>query len=193
MRKRKGREARVHSNFASQAGRANGSAGVFHQWLKSVLAVCVAFAVSVHAGATLAPAPDFTLPSRAGAEVSLSGLKGQVVLINFWATWCGPCRKEMPLLDQLYQRYKGLGFTMLGVNVEEDSTLADRFLKDTPVSFPVLLDRQNAVSKLYEVTAMPSTVLVDRQGRVRYVHHGYQPGTENQYQDEIRSLIREKS
>jgi peroxiredoxin len=150
-------------------------------------------AAQAGAGNTNAPAPDFTLPARAGPEVSLSGLKGQVVLINFWATWCGPCRREMPLLDQLYQRYKGLGFAMLGVNVEEDSTLADRFLKDTPVSFPVLLDRQNAVSKLYDVTAMPSTVLVDREGRVRYVHYGYQPGIENQYQDEIRSLIREKS
>jgi peroxiredoxin len=140
-----------------------------------------------------APAPDFTLPARSGGEMSLNGLKGQVVLINFWATWCGPCRKEMPLLDQIYQRYKDLGFTLLGVNVEEDSAGAENWLKQTPVSFPVLFDRQNRVSKLYEVTAMPSTVIVDRKGQVRFVHYGYTPGTENEYQDQIRTLIREKS
>ena len=145
------------------------------------------------AGSAEAPAPDFTLPARAGGDVSLAGLKGQVVLINFWATWCGPCRKEMPLLDQIYQRYKGLGFTLLAVNVEEDSAGAEHWLKDTPVTFPVLFDRQNRVSKLYDVSAMPSTVIVDRRGQVRFVHYGYTPGTENEYQDQIRTLIREKS
>jgi peroxiredoxin len=145
------------------------------------------------AGDALRAAPDFNLPARAGEAVSLSGLKGQVVLINFWASWCGPCRKEMPVLDQLYQRYKPLGFTLLGVNVEEDSAAAETWLKETPVSFPILFDRRNAVSKLYEVTAMPSTVLVDRRGQVRYLHFGYNPGTENDYQDQIRNLVRERS
>lgn len=139
------------------------------------------------------PAPDFSLPARAGGDVSLASLRGQVVLVNFWATWCGPCRKEMPLLEQIYQRYKGLGFTLLAVNVEEDSGGADQWLKATPVSFPVLFDRDNRVSKLYQVTAMPSTVIIDRKGQVRFVHYGYTPGTENEYQDQVRSLIREKS
>ncbi len=160
------------------------------RWLAAT--ALLVLAATGHA-ADPAPAPDFRLPVRAGGEVSLAGLRGQVVLINFWATWCGPCRQEMPLLDQIYQRYKGLGFTLLAVNVEEDSTLADRWLADMPVTFPVLLDRANAVSRLYDVTAMPSTVIVDRQGRIRYIHHGYKPGTENQYQDQIRTLIREKS
>lgn len=145
------------------------------------------------AGGAQAPAPDFTLPARAGGDLTLASLKGQVVLINFWATWCGPCRKEMPLLDQIYQRYKSLGFTLLAVNVENDSAGAETWLKQTPVTFPVLFDRQNQVSKLYEVTAMPSTVIVDRKGRVRFVHYGYTPGTESEYQDQIRSLIRETS
>ena len=80
---------------------------------------------------------------------------------------------------------------MLGVNVEEDSSAADRFLQGLPVSFPVLYDRENEVSKLYEVIAMPSSVLVGRDGRVRYIHHGYEPGNENDYQDQIRMLVRE--
>lgn len=139
-------------------------------------------------------APDFTMSDLFSDEaVALSDLRGQPVLINFWATWCGPCREEMPLLEQIYQRYRPLGFTLLGVNVEEDSEGALRWLQQVPVSFPVLFDRESRVSKLYDVTAMPSTVIVDRRGRVRYVHYGYTPGTENVYQDQIRGLIREKS
>jgi peroxiredoxin len=137
------------------------------------------------------PAPDFSLPDQSGSAVSLSEFDGQVVLINFWASWCGPCREEMPLLVELHQRYESLGFTMLGINVEEDSAAADSFLRSVPVSFPILYDRKNSVSKLYDVIAMPSTVLIGRDGRVRYIHHGYEPGYENDYQDQIRELIRE--
>ena len=102
-----------------------------------------------------------------------------------------PCRQEMPLLDALYKRYNRMGFTLLGVNVEEDSSGADKWLADTPVTFPILYDTKNQVSKLYDITAMPSTVLVDRQGNVRFLHRGYKPGDENDYQNAIRELIRE--
>ena len=155
--------------------------------------LCLLMSVTAVSGEQSGPAPDFSLADRDGNVVTLSELKGKVVLINFWATWCGPCREEMPLLDALYQRYEPLGFTMLGVNVEEHSQDAENFLAETPVTFPILYDPENGVSKLYEVAAMPSTVLVDRNGNLRYLHHGYQPGYENYYQDQIRALIRERS
>jgi len=136
-------------------------------------------------------APDFSLPDKSGSMVSLQDFDGQVVLINFWASWCGPCREEMPLLEALHKRYESLGFTMVGVNVEEDSAAAEKFLQGTSVSFPILFDRANSVSKLYDVIAMPSSVIVGRDGTVRYIHHGYEPGNENDYQDQIRQLIRE--
>ena len=164
--------------------------------LRSVLAACLAgllVPLPLVAGESSAPAADFSLPSRAGQSVSLAGLRGQVVLINFWATWCGPCRKEMPLLEQIQKKYAPLGFTMLGINVEEDTTQMEAFLGDVPVSFPVLLDPANRVSKLYDVAAMPSTVILDRKGNVRYIHQGYQAGDESRYQDVIRQLIRERT
>lgn len=137
------------------------------------------------------PAPDFTLKSLSGENVRLSELRGQVVMINFWASWCGPCRQEMPLLEALYQRYSALGFELLGVNVEQDVDDAKRWLADTDVSFPVLLDPTNQLTRMYDVKAMPSTVLVDRDGNVRHLHKGYKPGDENTYQDLVRALIRE--
>jgi len=137
------------------------------------------------------PAPAFTLASRAGQDVSLAQYKGNVVMINFWASWCGPCRQEMPLLESIYKKYNKMGFTMLGVNVEPDSNAANDWLKATPVSFPILYDRDSKVSKLYDVAGMPSTVIIDRSGKVRVLHRGYKPGDENEYLDSIRTLIRE--
>jgi len=137
------------------------------------------------------PAPQFSLESNGGAEVSLQDYSGQVVMINFWASWCGPCRQEMPLLEDLYQRYEPLGFTLLGVNVDEDTSAAVSYLQEVSVSFPVLFDTASTVSEAYDVIAMPSTILIGRDGKLRYIHHGYQPGYENEYQNQIRELIRE--
>jgi thiol-disulfide isomerase/thioredoxin len=138
------------------------------------------------------PAPDFVLDSNTGKPIQLSGLKGQVVMMNFWATWCGPCRQEMPLLESIYKQYKDKGFTLLGVNVEPDPKLADDWLKKSPVSFPVLYDVKSDVSTLYKVAGMPSTVFIDKKGFVRVVHRGYKPGDENEYLNNIRMLMREK-
>jgi thiol-disulfide isomerase/thioredoxin len=137
------------------------------------------------------PAPSFSLPARDGATVSLAQYKGQVVMINFWASWCGPCRQEMPLLDNIYKKYGKMGFTLIGVNVEPDRKAAEAWLKQTPVTFPVLFDTESKVSRLYSVSGMPTTVFVDRKGNVREVHQSYKPGDENGYLDQIRSLMRE--
>ena len=137
-----------------------------------------------------AAAPDFTLRTMNGPNLRLAEQRGRVVMVNFWATWCGPCRQEMPQLDRLYQKYRASGFVLLGVNVDDDARKAADVAAKLGVSFPVLLDTDKAVSKLYDLSTMPSTVLIDREGKVRYVHRGYLTGYEDNYDKQIRELLK---
>jgi peroxiredoxin len=158
----------------------------------SVLVMGVLLASFALAATLSGQAPGFSLQSRDGKTMSLADLKGQVVMINFWATWCVPCRQEMPHLEALHARYNSLGFTLLGVNVEDDPAGAKKWLEENgPVTFPILFDPKNEVSKLYKVVAMPSTVLVGRDGTMRFIHNGYKPGYEGEYQNQVRTLLRE--
>ncbi|MDQ6685951.1 MAG: TlpA family protein disulfide reductase [Pseudomonadota bacterium] len=155
-----------------------------------------AFALVVATGlapAAIAPsssAPDFTLHAMSGSNLRLSEQRGRVVMVNFWATWCGPCRQEMPQLSRLYDRYRASGFVLLGVNVDDDAGKAAEVATKLGVSFPVLLDTDKRVSKLYDLSTMPSTVLIDRDGKVRYVHRGYLSGYEDTYEKQIRELLK---
>jgi len=135
-------------------------------------------------------APDFTLRSVGGSNLRLAEQRGQVVLVNFWASWCGPCRQEMPQLDRLYQKYRSSGFVLLGVNVDDDARKAGDVAAKLGVTFPVLLDTDKAVSKLYDLSTMPSTVIIDRDGKVRYLHRGYLAGYEDNYDKQIRELLK---
>ena len=137
------------------------------------------------------PAPDFTLEALEGPNQRLQEYRGQVVLINFWASWCGPCRQEMPVLDQLHKRYEEAGFAVLGGNVEGSRAPAEKIAKEAGVSFPVLIDAKQKISKEYDLEAMPSTVVVDRDGQVRYIHRGYKPGDETKYLEVVKQLISE--
>ena len=136
-------------------------------------------------------APDFALKSLSGENLRLSEFRGEVVMINFWATWCGPCRQEMPLLDELHQRYQKVGFRLLGVNIDDDRRSVIKMVRVLGLNFPVLLDERKHVSRLYDVDAMPATLLIDRTGIVRYIHQGYRSGYEQSYVDEIRELLKE--
>ena len=144
--------------------------------------------------AALAPqsaAPDFTLRTAEGRNLRLHEQRGQVVLVNFWATWCGPCREEMPRLNAMYEKYRKSGVVLLGVNIDDDPNTALATAKKLNVSFPVLLDTDKHVSKLYDLSTMPSTVVIDRDGKVRYLHRGYREGDEAEYDQAIRGLLKE--
>ncbi|SHI53034.1 Peroxiredoxin [Malonomonas rubra DSM 5091] len=113
------------------------------------------------------PAPNFTLLDMQGNNVSLADLKGKVVILNFWATWCPPCREEMPSMEMLHRKFKDQGLVMLAVNVEKDGkSLVDAFLKRTPYSFPILLDVDAEVQNMYKVFRFPETYIIDRNGNI---------------------------
>ena len=156
-----------------------------------VLGAALAAAASAPAAVQLsATAPDFTLRSVGGANLRLHELRGQVVMVNFWATWCGPCRQEMPHLNRLYEKYHASGFVLLGVNVDDDTRNAIGVAAKLGVKFPVLWDTDKKVSRLYDLATMPSTVLIDRDGKVRYVHRGYLNGYEDTYEKQVRELLK---
>jgi len=136
-------------------------------------------------------APDFALRATSGKNLRLSEYRGRVVMINFWATWCGPCRQELPLLNAIYERYRDAGLVVLAVNVEEDVERARKMAQGLGLTLPVLFDSVQHVSRLYDPSAMPATVLIDRGGRVRFVHLGYRPGYEAKYERELREMLRE--
>jgi peroxiredoxin len=153
------------------------------------LAACTV--VSVPAAVGTGQAPDFTLRTSQGQNMRLQEQRGRVVMVNFWATWCGPCKQEMPHLNRLYEKYRSSGFVLMGVNVDEDARNAIGAATKLGLTFPVLLDAEKKVSKLYDLNTMPSTLLIDRDGKVRYLHRGYREGYENTYDQQIRELLKE--
>lgn len=113
-------------------------------------------------------APDFMLDSESGKSYRLSDFRGQVVVINFWATWCPPCRREMPSMNRMWQKIKGKGVAVLAINVGEDADTIFEFLGTYPVSFPLLMDHDGSIVKKYPVTGLPTTYIVNPQGKVVY-------------------------
>jgi DsbE subfamily thiol:disulfide oxidoreductase len=137
-------------------------------------------------------APDFTLSDPAGKKVSLKDYRGKIVFLNFWASWCAPCRAEMPGMDRLYREFKDKGLEMLAVNVKDKRDDAMRFMKELKISYPVAMDPEGEVGLLYGAWGMPTTYLIDRKGQVLARMWGpadwYSPGARNL----IRTLVEQK-
>ncbi|MCO6440368.1 MAG: TlpA family protein disulfide reductase [Nitrococcus mobilis] len=141
-------------------------------FVAALVATVIALAWGLPAGATTRPAPEYTARVLGGSEeVTLASLRGQVVLLNTWATWCVPCRQEMPGFEALYRKYRERGFTVVGVNIDEGRTDAsvERYIEALEVSFPIWRDARNRFSKRFRVLGVPETFLIDRAGRI--VHH----------------------
>jgi peroxiredoxin len=137
------------------------------------------------------PAPDFALKAVNGANLRLSEFLGDVVMLNFWASWCGSCRQEMPELERLHDTYRSAGFVLIGVNVDDESARAVEFVRALKVTYPILLDPRKSVAPLYRLDELPMSVLIDRAGVVRFVHEDYQAGKEQPYLAELRDLLNE--
>jgi peroxiredoxin len=137
-------------------------------------------------------APDFDLTTRSGEAVKLSGLRGSVVILNVWATWCPPCRAEMPALERLHRDYKDRGLVVLSVNAINQDTLAalDAFASENALTFPIALDNQGAVQRLYLVRSLPSTFFIGRDGIIREVVIGG-PMSEALLRTRVEDLLKE--
>jgi peroxiredoxin len=133
-------------------------------------------------------APDFALETLDGQTVSLADLRGQVALINFWATWCPPCREEMPAIQNVYDRYRDHGFTVLAVNLLETNAEVVAFAEELDLTFPILMDRQGQVFERYRVRGLPTTFFVDRAGVVRSVKVGG-PMSEDFIEGQVTDLL----
>ncbi len=132
-------------------------------------------------------APDFSLQDLNGETVKLSQFRGRPVLINFWATWCGPCRLEMPEIEAAYQTYQKQGFAVLAVDVQEPPEDVRAFVEELRLSFVPLLDTAGTVFDLYQVRALPTSYFIDRQGRISAVHLG--PMTGEQIHGYVEGLL----
>jgi len=138
-------------------------------------------------------APDFTLESIDGSNISLSELKGNTVVLDFWATWCGPCRRSLPELNQLYKDKAGENLKVFAINIKEDKEQVESFLKSAGLSLPVLLDKDGQVAKEFGVKGIPQTVVIDKQGAVKKVFVGAGPGTFEQLRQQLEGAANEKT
>lgn len=138
-------------------------------------------------GKTLYPLESF------GLEGTVPDLTGKIVVLDFWASWCGPCAKSFPSLDALYKEYRGRGVVVLGINLDEKRSAMDAFLKKRPVSFPIVRDAKHKLVAKVNVASMPTSVLLDRSGQERFRHNGFK-GTEtiDALRQHLETLLGEK-
>lgn len=125
-------------------------------------------------------------------ELDLSAYRGKLVYLDFWASWCTPCRQSFPWLADLQSRYGSQSLVVVAVNLDADRNKAERFLNDLPANFSILYDPTGKIASDYKVKAMPSSFLIDRTGHVRYEHHGFSPKQISDYEDQITALLEEK-
>jgi thiol-disulfide isomerase/thioredoxin len=136
-------------------------------------------------------APVVQLQTADGGTIQTAGYKGRVLLIDFWASWCSPCKASFPALDALYQRYRERGLQVLAVNLDEQRRDADAFLAVHPHVMPVLFDAKGDAPRAFAIRGMPSSVLIDRAGNIRFTHMGYTAKVLDSYQREITRLLSE--
>lgn len=138
-------------------------------------------------------APAFTLGGMAnvkpGQKISLSDYHGKVVYLDFWASWCGPCRKSLPALNDIRNKYASRGFEVIAINVDENPDDGLKFLREYSVSYPIAYDPKGAVPAAYQVKGMPYAFLIDRKGIVRHIHEGYRDGDQNKIETKVKALL----
>lgn len=139
-------------------------------------------------------APGFIGKTAKGEAVGLSDYRGKVVLLDFWASWCGPCREEMPFLVEFYREYQEKAFQVIAVNIDNSVDNMEKFLSklyDRP-GFPIVVDREKAIPRLYEIETMPTSIFIDKEGTIRFWHNGFKTSYKKRFREELEELLSEK-
>jgi thiol-disulfide isomerase/thioredoxin len=138
-------------------------------------------------------APDFKGKTTEGKEIKLSDYHGKVVLIDFWASWCPPCREEMPALIRFYRSHKDTNFELIAVNIDNKKENMDSFLDKLfpEPAFPIVIDNEQKVPALFNIEAMPTTIFVDKKGKIRFWHNGFKESYVNDFDSELTKLLKE--
>ena len=152
----------------------------------STLCLASAPALATDAGAS---APGFTLPDADGKTMTLDALRGQVVYVDFWASWCGPCRRSFPWMNEMSQKYGDRGFKVVAINVDKKRADADKFLAQLPASFPVVFDEAGTSPAAFGVKGMPTSYLIDVRGNVVVVERGFLEGSRGELEERIKALL----
>jgi cytochrome c biogenesis protein CcmG/thiol:disulfide interchange protein DsbE len=156
------------------------------QLVQIVLFVLALFCQNVYSVSN--DAPDFNLPGIKG-NVQLTELKGKVIYLDFWASWCKPCKKSFPWMNEMQQRYADDGFEVLAVNLDKDRKLADEFLKQVNTRFTVVFDENGTTASLYKLKGMPSSYLITRDGKVSASHVGFREKDKEKLEQAIKKLL----
>jgi cytochrome c biogenesis protein CcmG/thiol:disulfide interchange protein DsbE len=155
-------------------------------------AIALFFAIAAQAADVGGPAPALSLPTASGETVALDKLRGKVVYVDFWASWCGPCRKSFPWMADMQKKYGPSGFTVVAVNVDKKRPDAEKFLQATPAEFTVVYDPAGAAPTAWNVKAMPSSFLVDAKGNVALVESGFRDESVAELEGRIKALLAAK-
>ena len=134
------------------------------------------------------PAPEFQLPS-ADKTIRLADYKGKVVYVDFWASWCGPCRQSFPWMNEMQSKYGAQGFTVLAINVDQKRADAQKFLADTPAKFTIAYDDKGVTPKAYAVKTMPTSMLIGADGVVKLIHRGFRADETEALEQQIRTAL----
>lgn len=160
--------------------------------LKHLIAVSLfVVAMIAHSAYAADAAPGFSLPTSGGGKVSLKSLKGKVVYVDFWATWCPPCRKSFPWMNEMHDRYHGKGLEIVAISLDKAQKPVTQFLETTSPRFTVALDPEATMADRYGVKVMPTSYLIDRKGKVRMTHRGFRNRDKQALEEEIRKLLAE--
>jgi thiol-disulfide isomerase/thioredoxin len=135
--------------------------------------------------------PPIDLPDQHGEKVDLQALRGRVVLVDFWASWCAPCKEGMPILQALHEEYADQGLVIVGVNIDNNRKKMDKFLRGTPVTFRLVHDPKTSIAQRYEPPTMPTSYFIARDGKVRYLHEGFRKKDAEGIEAKIRKLLAE--